>query len=72
VIRGDDDNDDDDDDDDGNNAQTGTPIQPPTQRVPGALSLGVKRPEREADHSPPSGPKSRMSGVIPPLPNMPL
>jgi hypothetical protein len=25
-----------------------------TQRVPGALSLGVKRPGREADHSPPS------------------
>jgi len=23
-------------------------------RVPGALSLGVKRPEREADHSPSS------------------
>jgi hypothetical protein len=23
--------------------------------VPGALSLGVKRPGREADHSPPSG-----------------
>jgi hypothetical protein len=30
------------------------PIQPPVQGVPGALSLGVKRPEREADHSPPS------------------
>jgi hypothetical protein len=30
------------------------PIQPPMQRVPGALSLGVKRPWREADHSPPS------------------
>jgi hypothetical protein len=28
--------------------------QPPTQRVPGALSLGVKRLEHEADHSPPS------------------
>jgi hypothetical protein len=26
--------------------------QPPTQLVPGALSLGVKRPEREAVHSP--------------------
>jgi hypothetical protein len=31
-----------------------TPTQPPIQWVPGALSLGVKRPEREADHSPPS------------------
>jgi hypothetical protein len=30
------------------------PTQPPIQRVPGALSLGVKRPGREAGHSPPS------------------
>jgi hypothetical protein len=30
------------------------PTQPPIQWVPGALSLGVKRPEREADHLPPS------------------
>jgi hypothetical protein len=28
-------------------------IQPPIQRVPGALSLGVKRPGRETNHSPP-------------------
>jgi hypothetical protein len=28
--------------------------QPPIQWVLGALSLGVKRPGREADHSPPS------------------
>jgi hypothetical protein len=28
--------------------------QPPIQWVSGALSLGVKRPWREADHSPPS------------------
>jgi hypothetical protein len=28
------------------------PTQPPMQWVPGALSLGVKRPGREADHSP--------------------
>jgi hypothetical protein len=28
--------------------------KPPIQWVPGALSLGVKRPGREADHSPPS------------------
>jgi hypothetical protein len=34
------------------------PTQPPIQWVPGALSVGVKRPGREADH-------------IPPLPNMP-
>jgi hypothetical protein len=30
------------------------PIQPPIQWVPGALSLGVKRQGREADHSSPS------------------
>jgi hypothetical protein len=30
------------------------PTQPPIQWVPGALSLGVKRVGREADHSPPS------------------
>jgi hypothetical protein len=30
------------------------PTQPPLQWVPGALSLGVKRPGSEADHSPPS------------------
>jgi hypothetical protein len=30
------------------------PTQPPIQWVPGALSLRVKWPEREADHSPPS------------------
>jgi hypothetical protein len=27
--------------------------QPPIQWVPGTLSLGIKRPEREADHSSP-------------------
>jgi hypothetical protein len=30
------------------------PIHPPIQWVPGALSLGVKQPVREADHPPPS------------------
>jgi hypothetical protein len=30
------------------------PTQPPVPWVPGALSLGVKRPGREANHSPPS------------------
>jgi hypothetical protein len=30
------------------------PTQPPIQWLPGALSLGVKRAGREADHSPPS------------------
>jgi hypothetical protein len=28
------------------------PTQPPIQGVPGALSLGVKQPRSEADHSP--------------------
>jgi hypothetical protein len=30
------------------------PTQPPIQWVAGTLSLGVKRPRREADHTPPS------------------
>jgi hypothetical protein len=30
------------------------PTQSPIQWVPGSLSLGVERPGREADHSPPS------------------
>jgi hypothetical protein len=30
------------------------PTQPPIQWVPGAPSLGIKRPGSEADHSPPS------------------
>jgi hypothetical protein len=30
------------------------PTQPPIQWVPAVLSLRVKRPEHEADHSPPS------------------
>jgi len=29
------------------------PTQPPTQRVPGSLTPGVKRPARKADHLPP-------------------
>jgi hypothetical protein len=35
------------------------PTQPPIQWVPGALSLGVKWLGREADHSPPSVPRSK-------------
>jgi hypothetical protein len=30
------------------------PTQPPMQLVPEVLSLGIKRPGRESDHSPPS------------------
>jgi hypothetical protein len=33
---------------------TSTPHTSPSLIYLGALSLGVKRPEREADHSPPS------------------
>jgi hypothetical protein len=31
-----------------------SPTQPPIQWIPGTLSPGVKRPGREADHSPPT------------------
>jgi hypothetical protein len=52
------------------------PIHPPIQWVPGASSLGAKRPGREADHSPPSvaevknawiyasHPSTRLHGVV--------
>jgi hypothetical protein len=52
------------------------PNQPPIQWIPGALSLAVKRPGREADHSPPSSaevknewsytstPRIRLHGVV--------
>jgi hypothetical protein len=30
------------------------PTQSPIQWIPGAISLGIKLPGREADHSPPS------------------
>jgi hypothetical protein len=35
------------------------PTQPPIQWVPGAFSMRVKRPGREADHSPPSSAKAK-------------
>jgi hypothetical protein len=52
------------------------PTQPPIQWAPGTLSVGVKRPVREADHSPPpsaevknacsctSTPPIRLNGVV--------
>jgi hypothetical protein len=42
------------------------PTQPPIQWVPGCLSLGVKRPGREADHSPISSAdvKECLHGVV--------
>jgi hypothetical protein len=45
------------------------PTQPPIQWVPGALSLGVKRPGRKADHSPPSSAEVKYAWSLPPLPN---
>jgi hypothetical protein len=45
------------------------PTQPPIQWVPGALSLGVNRPGREADHSTPfSAEVKKMHGAIRLLP----
>jgi hypothetical protein len=45
------------------------PTQPPVQWVLGAVSPGVKRPLREADHSPRSSAEVKNGGVIPPLPH---
>jgi hypothetical protein len=44
------------------------PTQPRIEWVPVAVSLGVKRPGREANHSPPS---SAEVTPTPPLPNKP-
>jgi len=41
----------------------GTPI-----RVPGVLSPRIKRPGREADHSPPTNAEDKTCGAIPSLP----
>jgi hypothetical protein len=43
-------------------------IQPPIQWVPGALSLAVKRPGREADHSPPSSAEVKYACSFTPIP----
>jgi hypothetical protein len=37
------------------------PTQPPNKWVPGSVSAGVKRPEDEADHSPPSSAEAKNS-----------
>jgi hypothetical protein len=39
------------------------PTQPPAQWIPGALSPGVKRPGREADHSPPNSAEIKKTWV---------
>jgi hypothetical protein len=44
------------------------PTQPLIQWVPGVLSLGVKQPGHEADHSPPSSAEVKMFGAIPSFP----
>jgi hypothetical protein len=41
--------------------------QPPSQLVPRALSLRLKRLGREADHLPPSSAEVKIGGAIPPL-----
>jgi hypothetical protein len=44
------------------------PTQPPIQWVPGAVSLGVKRPGRKADHPPPSSAEvAKNGGAIAPF-----
>jgi hypothetical protein len=45
------------------------PTQPPIQWVPGALSPGVKRQGREADHSPPTSAEVKEMWIIYPLPH---
>jgi hypothetical protein len=44
------------------------PVQPIIRLAPGILSLRVKRPGREADHSSPSSAEVRLNGATPPLP----
>jgi hypothetical protein len=44
------------------------PTQPPIKWVPGTTFQGLKRPGREADHSPPSSVEAKNGGAIPPLP----
>jgi hypothetical protein len=46
--------------------------QPPVQLVPGAVSLTVKRLEREADHSPTPTAGLRMIGAMRTVFHMPL
>jgi hypothetical protein len=46
------------------------PTQLPIQWVPVALCVGLKRPECEVAHSPPSSAEVKNGGVVPPLPYM--
>jgi hypothetical protein len=45
------------------------PTQPTIQWVLGVLSLGIKQPRHEANHSCPSSAKVKNCGAIPPLPH---
>jgi hypothetical protein len=45
------------------------PTQPPVQWVPGDLSLEVKQPGHEADHSPVPSARVKNDGAILPLPH---
>jgi hypothetical protein len=42
----------------------------PVQPASNPMGTGVKRPGREADHSPPSRAEVKKGGAIPPLPHM--
>jgi hypothetical protein len=44
------------------------PTQPPVQWVPGALSLGAKRPGREAYHLPLSSAEVKNAWIYPSIP----
>jgi len=44
------------------------PTQPPIQWIAGVLSLGIKRPGREADHSPPTSGEIRNAWSYTPTP----
>jgi hypothetical protein len=46
------------------------PTKIPIELVSGAVSSGLKRQGREADHSPPSSAEVKNDGAIPPHPHM--
>jgi hypothetical protein len=46
------------------------PTQSIIQKVPGALSPGLKRAGRETEHSPLSSVEIKKGGAMPPLPHM--
>jgi hypothetical protein len=51
--------------------QTGTEANPASYpKITGVISLEVKRPEREANHSPPSSVEIKNGGTVYPLPHM--